>query len=71
MAVIAVKGRFTELPPPDVRFLQKLQKVAEAPRSGGSSKKWRKTDQVGEEKERREVLLKCSKKRGNFREKKK
>ena len=31
---------------PDVRFRQKLSKVAEALKSGRSSKKWRKLDQV-------------------------
>ena len=31
-------------------FQQKLQEVAEAPKSGGSSKKWRKLDQLGKKK---------------------
>ena len=44
------RGRLKELPPPDARFRQKLSKVAEALKSGGSSKKWRKLDQVGERK---------------------
>ena len=44
------RGRLKELPPPDDRFRQKLSKVAEALKSGGSSKKWRKLDQVGERK---------------------
>ena len=47
------RGRVKELLPPDARSQQKLQEVAGAPRSGGSSKKWRKLDQVGEKKEKR------------------
>ena len=53
------RGRVKELPPPDARSQQELSEVAEAPRSGGSSKKWRKLDQVGE---KNKFLSKCSKK---------
>ena len=35
------RERLKGLPPPDVRFQQKLSKVAEALKSGRSSKKWR------------------------------
>ena len=41
-------GRVRELPPPDASSQQKLQEVAQAPRSGGSSKKWRKLQKVAE-----------------------
>ena len=59
------RGRVKELPPPDVRSQQKLSEVAEAPRSGGSSKEWRKLDQVGE---KEKVPLKVFK--NEFQEKK-
>ena len=50
------RGRVKGLPPHDARFQQKLQEVAEAPRSGGSSKKWRKLDQVGEKRRKKSSL---------------
>ena len=62
-----IRGRVKELPPPDARSQQELSEVAEAPRSGGSSKRWRKLDQVGEREKRKEILSKCSK--INFRKK--
>jgi len=49
------RGRAKELPPPDDRFQQKLSEVAEAPKSGGSSKKWRKL----QEKAGRKITSKC------------
>ena len=53
-----VRGRLKQLPPPDVRFQQKLSKVAEALKSGRSSQKWR----ILQEKKREKKLQRMNKK---------
>ena len=51
------RGRFKELPPPHARSQQKLQKVAEAAKSGGSCKKWRKLQILAEARTSREKKI--------------